>query len=312
MSRPKLTISKQIDKSYQELYEDYLKVAKIRNLSPVTIRTYKYHHNYWFQFVHEGLMCSEINQNLIDEYRLHLLEKGLNAVSVNSYISNISPVIKYGIEMGYIDSPITFKQLTEEQKIKPIYTPEELEILLRKPNMKKCSFAEYRNWVIINFLLGTGVRARELRNIKMKDVDLDNDLISLQVTKNRKSRYIPIPPTLNKVLTEYIPLRQAKCEEDYLFCTQYGEMMPRTTLQIGITKYCKRRGVNKYSLHLFRHTFATMYIRNGNPFVLQRILGHQSMKMVNHYLQMNTKDLQQNIAINNPLEQFSKNRINVR
>lgn len=312
MGKPKLTIYKQVDKSYQELYEDYLKVAKIRNLSPVTIRTYKYHHNYWFQFVHEGLMCSEINQKLIDEYRLHLLEKGLNAVSVNSYISNISPVIKYGIEMGYIAKSISFKQLTEEQKIKPIYTQEELAILLKKPNMRKCSFAEYRNWVIINFLLGTGVRARELRNIKMKDVDLDNDLISLQVTKNRKARYIPIPPTLNKVLTEYIPLRQAKCEEDYLFCNQYGEMMPRTTLQIAITKYCKRRKVNKYSLHLFRHTFATHYIKNGNPFVLQRILGHQSMKMVNHYLQMNTKDLQENIALYNPLEQFSKNRINVK
>lgn len=312
MVKPKLTIYKQVDKRYQELFEDYLKVSKIRNLSEVTIRGYKYNHEYWIKFVGSELMCSEIDQDLINEYRLHLLEKGLNAVSVNSYMSNISPTIKYGIEMGYIDKPISFKQLVEEEKIKAIYTPEELAILLKKPNMKKCSFAEFRNWVIINFLLGTGVRAKELRNIKMKDVDLDNDLISLQITKNRKARYIPIPPTLNKVLTEYIPLRQAKCEEDYLFCNQYGEMMPRTTLQVGITKYCKRRGVNKYSLHLFRHTFATHYIKNGNPFVLQRILGHQSMKMVNHYLQMNTKDLQENIALYNPLEQFSKNRINVK
>ena len=61
MSKLKLTIYKQVDKSYQELYEDYFKVAKIRNLSPVTIRTYKYHHNYWFRFVHEGLMCLGID-----------------------------------------------------------------------------------------------------------------------------------------------------------------------------------------------------------------------------------------------------------
>ncbi len=38
----------------------------------------------------------------------------------------------------------------------------------------------------------------------MKDVDLDNDLISLQVTKNRKSGYILILSPLNKVLTEYM------------------------------------------------------------------------------------------------------------
>lgn len=90
MGKPKLTIYKQVDKSYQELYEDYLKVAKIRNLSPVTIRTYNYSHNYWFQFVQVGLMYSEIDQKLIDGYRLYLLEKGLNAVIVNRYMSNIS------------------------------------------------------------------------------------------------------------------------------------------------------------------------------------------------------------------------------
>lgn len=45
-------------------------------------------------------------------------------------------------------------------------------------------------------------------------------------------------------------------------------------------------------------------IRNSNPFVFQRILGYQSVKMINHYHQMNTQDLQQNIAINNPLEQY--------
>lgn len=118
-----------------------------------------------------------------------------------------------------------------------------------------------RSWVIINFLLGTGVRARELRNIKMKDVDLDNDLISLQVIKDRKSRYMPIPPTLNKVLTEYIPLRQDKCDEDYLFCTQYEEKMPRTILQIGIMKYRKRRSVNKYNLHSgkYRRCYNILY-----------------------------------------------------
>lgn len=232
MSKPKLSINRQVTKGYQDLYEDYLKVAKIRNLSPVTIRTYKYHHQYWMKYVHEGLMCSEIEQELIDEYRLHLIEKGLNAVSVNSYIINISPVLKYGVERGYIPNKLSFKQLKEEEKIKEIYTPEELALLLKKPNVKKCSFAEFCNWVIINFLLGTGVRARELRNIKIKDVDLDNDLIALQVTKNRKARYIPIPPTLNKVLSEYMPLKQANSEEDYLFCTQYGEMMKRTALQL--------------------------------------------------------------------------------
>lgn len=59
----------------------------------MAMRTYKYHHNYGLKFVHEELICLEIGKKLMDEYRLHLLERGLNAVNVNSYISNISPVV---------------------------------------------------------------------------------------------------------------------------------------------------------------------------------------------------------------------------
>ncbi len=37
--------------------------------------------------------------------------------------------------------------------------------------MKKCVFAEYRNWVIINRLLNNGCRAATIRNIQIKDVE---------------------------------------------------------------------------------------------------------------------------------------------
>lgn len=57
----------------------------------------------------------------------------------------------------------------------------------------------------------------------MKDVDLGNNLISLQVTKNRKARYIPIPPTLNKVLTEYILFRQVTVRKIICFVISMGK-----------------------------------------------------------------------------------------
>ena len=45
-----------------------------------------------------------------------------------------------------------------DKKLKETYTDAELKILLEKPDIKKCDFADYRSWVVINFLLGTDVR----------------------------------------------------------------------------------------------------------------------------------------------------------
>lgn len=117
-------------------------------------------------------------------------------------------------------------------------------------------------------------------------------MLIVKRTKNRKQRYIPISKNLNKILIEYLEYRNPKSEEDYLFCNEFGEFLPRTTLQNAVMKYCLRRGVNKYSLHLFRHTFAKMWILNqGDVFSLQKILGHSSLKQVNHYLNLYAEDI---------------------
>lgn len=109
----------------------------------------------------KNALCSEIAQNTINNYRLSLLDEGkVSAVTVNTYIHNLSPSIKYGMKRGYVSSNIEFKDSKAQEKIKELYTTEELRILLKKPDIKRRGFAEYRDWAIINFMLATGVRAR--------------------------------------------------------------------------------------------------------------------------------------------------------
>ena len=66
------------------------------------------------------------------------------------------------------------------------YTDEELKKLLKKPDVRKCIFSTYRSWVIVNFLLSTGVRQNSLVNIKIRGVDFDNSVVYVNTTKNRK------------------------------------------------------------------------------------------------------------------------------
>lgn len=304
-------MTKVSDMTYADLHEAYIKKCKVNNLSEYTINFYKVSLRTFGKFVDiDQLKANEIDRDLIDDYILHLKETGVKDVTINTYTHGISPVIKYGMERGIIRK-FSFKDIRTTEEIKETYTKQELEILLKKPSMH--SFSEYRNWVIINFLLGTGIRALELRSIRIKDCQLSSGILLVTRTKNRKPRYIPISKTLTNILFDYLEYRKANESEDHLFCNQFGEILARTTLQMGITKYCKKRGIEKYSLHLFRHTFARMWIINhGDIFTLKKILGHSSLKQVNHYANLVTEDIQNGFDEFCPLENFSSNKQRVK
>lgn len=299
--RKNLLISKVPNISYNDLYFLYENDCKLRNISPITIKGYDFAHKKFKDFAGDNLECEDITQDLINEYILYLKDS-LKPQTVNSYMFKISPVIKFGIKRGYIKDTIEFTHLVEQEHFKEIYTTKELEILLKKPEGN--SFAQYRTWVIVNLLLATGVRAKELRELRIMDVDVEEGILTLNHTKNRKPRAIPIPTSLIVILTEYLRIRNGAGEEP-LFCNIYGEPLPRTTLQISVIKYCKARGVEKTSLHLFRHTFITLSVRKGiSPLFLKRITGHSNLKILNKYYNFDIHDLVNIVDEYNPLEDF--------
>ena len=100
-----------------------------------------------------------------------------------------------------------------EETVKETYTDAELKALLKKPNTRKCVFSEYRNWVIVNLLLNNGCRAATIRNIKNRDVDLENKVIYLRHTKNKKAQVIPRCDALCGVLREYMRIRGGELDE---------------------------------------------------------------------------------------------------
>lgn len=278
-------------KTFEKLCQEHQRYCKINNLSPATLKTYQNACIYFGRFIGENYLCKDITQQVIDSYKLFLLDSSVSAVSVNTYLRNVSPALKFGFERGYIKEHLNFKRVKAQERFKDIYTDSELRVLLKKPNVKKNGFAEYRNWCIINTLIATGIRANELRNLKIVNVDFENDLIKLQVTKNKKARMIPMSTALKSVLTEYLSLRNGE-QDDYLFPNIYGEMMPRTTLQISITNYCKKRGIEKYALTYSRiigygrPSYANVYVKpnDTNKKEDDELTHDQFNKMMDTYL----------------------------
>ena len=196
--------------------------------------------------------------------------------------------------------------IKDKETVKEAYTDEELTMLLKKPG-KNCDFTEYRNWVIVNFLMNSGCRAATIRNIQNRDVDMEARQVILRHNKNGKIQVIPLCSVMINILRDYMAVRKGAPEE-YLFCNQYGDMLSQNALRLAVARYNQSRGVQKTSTHLFQHTFARKYLVDcgGDAFMLQRLLGHSTLKMTKHYCTIYDADLANNFDRVSPLAQMNQ------
>lgn len=190
-----------------------------------------------------------------------------------------------------------------------IFTDTEVKLLLQKP-VNVMDFVEWRNWVVVNWVMATGNRASTICNVQIGDIDFDSKQIYLRHTKSKKLQVIPLSSSLAKVLKNYIKTyRHGEPDDSWLFCNIANDKMTVETLGHSFGKYCKERGVERTNLHGLRHYFATFWIRNGGSGdKLQRALGHSTYNMTQRYISLVDKDLAEDFDNFTPLDNFSKAR----
>ena len=249
-------------------------------------------------------LCSVLDEQGLDKaYRAFLYNlENVNDQTINTYFRDYRVIVYYAIDHNLAESrQISIKNL--ESGIKDVYTIQELEKLLKRPG-KKCSFSEYRNWVVVNYLLATGNRVSTVVNLKISDLDFDDNMIAINVQKNKKRARIPMEKAhLAKILRTYIDEWLIGSDgtylSEYLFPSSYAENsrpMSRVSMGRAIANYNRSRGVQKTSIHLFRHTFVKNWIIGGGDLhSLQRILGHSTLDMVVHYANLYDTDLREKV-----------------
>jgi integrase/recombinase XerD len=291
----------------QETFDRFILVKKAAGLADKTLESYQQHFHAISKYIDPAADIAAIDKEYFNAAISAMRERGLKPNSLRSYTRTIKSFLSWCNveEITAVNIPL-FKA---EDTVKETYTDKELEILLKKPNMKTCKFAEFRNWVIINFLMNSGCRASTVRNIQMRDVDFENNVVHFRHTKNKKAQIIPLCRMMCQILVEYMKIRGGEPDE-YLFPNDRGEQLTENALRCSISKYNKRRGVATTSIHSFRHTFARKYLLDcgGNAFTLQKLLGHSTLDMTKHYCAVFNADIVKNYDNLSPLAQLSQSK----
>lgn len=303
----KTTMCSQADDTYMfECIEQFLTEKKSEGLSVETLKLYKNHLNTLNKLLGDYFLMSNYDKAAYNLFYEKLSSRDITSATVKSYCLSVRVFSYWAMEQGYCPEfgiPTPKCQST----IKQVYTDEELSKLLKKPNLRECAFTDYKIWVLENLAISIGLRIGSLLNIKIGDINFQNNSILVNKTKNKKGFTTYFNSEMAMILKEYLRYR-GYTENEYLICTEFGTQLARRTAQQEVAKYNKSRGVNKTSLHLMRHTFAKNSVQAGlDVFTLMNKLQHKDISTTFNYVKSLGLDIQNTVDIYNPQKQFSVN-----
>ena len=312
MERMRFSMSRKLNKmdtcgtSLKEVWEWFIISKTSKCVSDATLSNYHHHLRAIAKHLDIEMPLEELSKRHLERMVVSMKEAGLAHNTIATYLRVMNTFLRWCQDEGLTN--VSMPNLKERETVKETYTDAELAILVARP-AKDCDFCEYRNWVIINYLLNSGCRAATLRNIQNRDVDLDSRQVVYRHTKNGRIQVSPLCSQMLVILAEYMAIRRGK-PEDYLFCNQYGEMLTENALRLAVAHYNKSRGVQKTSLHLFRHTFAKKYLIDcgGNAFTLQRLLGHSTLTMSKRYCNIYDTDIARDYDTYSPLAKMNQKK----
>lgn len=285
------------------LWDKYIFECKLKGYVSDTLENKEEYFSLFYRFMEENNVSKteELTQDFLDSFVMARLKSNIKEVSVNSGSTALNAFLHWLYKQGYLSHHIKFQKLITQEAVKQVYSAEELKVLLEKPNND--SFADFRTWVIINYILGTGNRISSVLSITNNDVNLIDGFITLPHTKSKRAQTVPLSSSLIFILKNYMDIRQGE-PTDKLFCTEHGESLTRGGADKALRRYCEERNITCLGHHALRHTFAKISVRDCHidSFRLQRLMGHSDIRTTEHYVHLFSDDLKQNMDNFNPLE----------
>jgi site-specific recombinase XerD len=243
---------------------------------------------------------------LLRDYVVHLIDgTTLAPASVTSKVQSLLAFTRWLHVEGYTSSNVgeRVKKPPLPQVQKTPFSDDELRALLAAAKA-----SSPRDYVIVCLLIDCGLRAGELTSLTVENVLLHQNVLMVH-GKGRRDRVVPISPQSSRAISRYLQERQRRRGDQGVYLIESrsaGPLSPNSLLQV-VKRLGRDANVAHVHPHRFRHTFAAGFLRNGgDPFSLQRLLGHTTLAMTNRYVAMSTEDLRRTHGHASPLTQLLK------
>jgi len=156
---------------------------------------------------------------------------------------------------------------------------------------------ELRDRAILETFYATGIRAGELANLKVEDVDTEERVLRVVLGKGGKDRNVPLTTAAAEAIDAYLARGRRSlvgpAGSRFLFLGLQGTKLDRARLNRIVHEWARTVGVKKnVTCHTFRHSVAT-HLLKGHADIrhIQALLGHASLSTTERYTRVEISDL---------------------
>jgi integrase len=251
---------------------------------------------------------------------------GLESSTVNSVIITLRIFFRFLVRRGYIaENPLKDIPPLKENTIVPfVFSPGQIDQFLgiissRIRKTKGCFLNDFALYLALVLLARCGMRISEPLRLKLENFRGDDLTISIEKTKFKKDRLIPVPKAVATEIENYLSVRKAlrpNDENPYLLAGRRKKPLTGCQVRHLFHKTLKRMGLNQPRRvignvnfsgpvpHSLRHSFAVNALlrvkdrgesaQNALP-VLAVYMGHSNYKYTSVYLRVADALTRQNL-----------------
>lgn len=266
-----------------KLRQRMMEELRLRNSSEETIRSYIHSVQRFARHYHKS--PDQMNAEQVRSYLLYLLEErklSWSAIHVN----------RAALRFLYVR---VLRQHWFDEEIQPPKRHPQLPTVLSAEEITRILDAtrNLKHWTILAALYATGMRCKELRLLKVEDIDSKRMLIHIRNGKGQTPREVNLSPVLRERLRIYWRWRKPK---DWLFPSKQRPDHPMDSKSIRhlCANAGRRAGIQRHvHPHVFRHSFATHLLDQGADLrTIQVLLGHADIRTTARYLRVSTRRMQ--------------------
>jgi integrase len=190
--------------------------------------------------------------------------------------------------IAVISSPVQWRLASLPRALKP----DEVQRLLGAlPNGRW----RRRGYAIVRCALDMGLRAGEIANLLIGDIDWREGTVTLKDTKSRRQDILPLPMATGQALADYLQHERPATPSPAIFVRRRDSRdIPITTdaVQKVIRRACRRVGLPDSGSHVLRHTLACRLVESGGSLKeVADVLRHRSLETTRIYAKLDTPNL---------------------